>query len=78
MLAVIGTDIVLVLLSVLMINLSEEGQYPVFWFGFGWFDKPKEQTAHQANEKHNDLTRSNNGIDEGGEDHGISSIKESV
>ena len=36
MLAVIGTDVVVILISVLMINLSEKGQYPLWWMGFGW------------------------------------------
>jgi hypothetical protein len=36
MLAVLGTDVVLIILSVLMINLSENGQYPLWWVGCSW------------------------------------------
>jgi hypothetical protein len=36
MLAVLVTDAAVILLSVLMINLSEKGQYPLWWVGFGW------------------------------------------
>ena len=76
MLAVIVTDIILVVLSVLMINLSEKGQYPVFWFGFGQ-DESKEETAHIEEKNHGDLAHS---IDDGSEDNDmrLSSIKESV
>ena len=36
MVAVLVTDVVLIILSVLMINLSEQGQYPLWWMGFSW------------------------------------------
>lgn len=36
MLAVLGTDVVLIILSVLMINLSENDQYPLWWVGYSW------------------------------------------
>lgn len=36
MAAVLLIDAVVIALSVLLINLSERGQYPLWWLGFGW------------------------------------------
>ena len=36
MAAILMTDLAVIVFSVLIVNLSENGQYPLFWFGFGW------------------------------------------
>jgi hypothetical protein len=55
MLSVLVADAVLIVVSVLMINLSEKGQYPMFWFGFGW---DSGGTMQRVNKVANGLKRS--------------------
>ena len=53
--AVFIADVTLIFMSMLMINLSEKGQYPMFWFGFGW---DSGGTMQRVNKVANGLKRS--------------------
>ena len=36
MLSVMLTDVVVIILSMMILNLEEKKQYPLYWLGFGW------------------------------------------